>query len=173
MRHLTGGVSVITAGRGGTLGHDGDLGVVAVDRSADADRQHQPGGLVLAADPALRLLRCQYPYFRSDRIAERFAGKDGLKGAERFAGAEWTTRASGVPLLVGALAAIDCGVEESSSAIRMRLIGGCWMFRSRRAAPRWPIGRAATCRSTRTRCARLAEVSCRHGRPARDFRRPG
>ena len=25
-------------------------------------------------------------------IAERFAGKDGLKGAERFAGAEWTAR---------------------------------------------------------------------------------
>jgi flavin reductase (DIM6/NTAB) family NADH-FMN oxidoreductase RutF len=45
-------------------------------------------------------------------IAERFAGKDGLKGAERFAGAEWTVRASGVPLLVGALAAIDCEVEE-------------------------------------------------------------
>jgi flavin reductase (DIM6/NTAB) family NADH-FMN oxidoreductase RutF len=35
-----------------------------------------------------------------------------LKGAERFAGAEWTTRASGVPLLVGALAAIDCEVDE-------------------------------------------------------------
>jgi flavin reductase (DIM6/NTAB) family NADH-FMN oxidoreductase RutF len=30
-------------------------------------------------------------------IAERFTGKDGLKGAERFAGAEWTTLASGVP----------------------------------------------------------------------------
>jgi flavin reductase (DIM6/NTAB) family NADH-FMN oxidoreductase RutF len=45
-------------------------------------------------------------------IAERFSGKDGLKGAERFAGAEWTTRASGVPLLSGALAAIDCEVEE-------------------------------------------------------------
>jgi flavin reductase (DIM6/NTAB) family NADH-FMN oxidoreductase RutF len=45
-------------------------------------------------------------------IAERFTGKGGLKGADRFAGAEWTTRASGVPLLVGALAAIDCEVEE-------------------------------------------------------------
>ena len=45
-------------------------------------------------------------------VAERFAGKDGLKGAERFAGAEWRTRASGVPLLVGALAAIECEVEE-------------------------------------------------------------
>jgi flavin reductase (DIM6/NTAB) family NADH-FMN oxidoreductase RutF len=45
-------------------------------------------------------------------IADRFTGKDGLKGAERFAGAEWTARASGVPLLVGALAAIDCEIEE-------------------------------------------------------------
>jgi flavin reductase (DIM6/NTAB) family NADH-FMN oxidoreductase RutF len=45
-------------------------------------------------------------------IAERFAGKDGLKGAARFAGADWFTRASGAPLLSGALAAIDCEVEE-------------------------------------------------------------
>ena len=45
-------------------------------------------------------------------IAERFAGKNGLKGADRFIGAEWITRASGVPLLVGALAAIDCAVED-------------------------------------------------------------
>ena len=46
-------------------------------------------------------------------IAERFTGKGGLKGADRFTGAEWTTRASGVPLLVGALAAVDCEVEET------------------------------------------------------------
>jgi flavin reductase (DIM6/NTAB) family NADH-FMN oxidoreductase RutF len=45
-------------------------------------------------------------------VAERFSGKDGLKGADRFRGAEWTTRALGVPLLVGALAAIECEVEE-------------------------------------------------------------
>ena len=29
--------------RQGYFGNDGDLGVVAVGRSADADRQHQPG----------------------------------------------------------------------------------------------------------------------------------
>ena len=45
-------------------------------------------------------------------VAERFTGKDGVKGAARFAGADWFTRASGVPLLTGALAAIDCEVEE-------------------------------------------------------------
>ena len=45
-------------------------------------------------------------------IAERFSGKEGSRAPERFAGAEWTTRASGVPLLSGALAALDCQVEE-------------------------------------------------------------
>jgi flavin reductase (DIM6/NTAB) family NADH-FMN oxidoreductase RutF len=30
----------------------------------------------------------------------------------RFDGAQWFTRASGVPLLTGALAAIDCEVED-------------------------------------------------------------
>lgn len=35
-----------------------------------------------------------------------------MKGAARFAAAEWTTRASGVPLLLGALAALDCAIEE-------------------------------------------------------------
>jgi flavin reductase (DIM6/NTAB) family NADH-FMN oxidoreductase RutF len=45
-------------------------------------------------------------------IADRFTGKGGLKGADRFAGARWMTRASGVPLLVDALAAIDCEVED-------------------------------------------------------------
>jgi len=45
-------------------------------------------------------------------IAERFSGKGGLKGADRFAGAQWTGSVSGVPLLVGALSAIDCEVED-------------------------------------------------------------
>jgi flavin reductase (DIM6/NTAB) family NADH-FMN oxidoreductase RutF len=35
-----------------------------------------------------------------------------LKGADRFAGSQWVTSVSGVPLLVGALSAVDCEVEE-------------------------------------------------------------
>jgi flavin reductase (DIM6/NTAB) family NADH-FMN oxidoreductase RutF len=113
MRQLTGGVSVITAGRAkdisgmtvtsvSSLSVDPPALIVSVNRSA-------------SSWPLLK----RYGFFgvnilTSDQIdiAERFAGKDGLKGAERFAGAEWVTRASGVPLLVGALAAIDCEVEE-------------------------------------------------------------
>ena len=113
MRHLTGGVSVITAGRGKditgmtvtsvtSLSVDPPTLLVSINRDASSFpliRRHGAFGVnILAADQL--------------DIAERFAGKGGLKGAERFAGADWRTRVSGVPLLAGALAAIDCEVED-------------------------------------------------------------
>lgn len=65
-------------------------------------------------------------------IAERFAGRDGRRGAARFEGADWTTLATGAPILVGALAAFDCTLEEAierhSHAI---LIGRVRAVRSR------------------------------------------
>ena len=42
----------------------------------------------------------------------RFAGRGGEKGAARYAGASWSTGRTGAPLLDGALAALDCEVEE-------------------------------------------------------------
>ena len=114
MRHLTGGVSVITAGGGkeitgmtvtsvSSLSVDPPTLIVSVNREASswpALKRHGFFGInILAADQL--------------DIAERFSGKGGLKGAERFAGAQWVTRRSGVPLLAGALAAIDCAVEET------------------------------------------------------------
>lgn len=45
-------------------------------------------------------------------IADRFAGKGGLKGPARYEGTEWTTLASGAPVLSEALSAIDCEVEH-------------------------------------------------------------
>jgi flavin reductase (DIM6/NTAB) family NADH-FMN oxidoreductase RutF len=113
MRRLTGGVSVITAGRGRditgmtvtsvtSLAVDPPTLVVSINRDASSfpliQRHGAFGVNILNADQA--------------DIAERFAGKGGLKGADRFAGADWATSVSGVPLLVGALAAIDCEVEE-------------------------------------------------------------
>src|SRR6266702_8040119 len=113
MRQLTGGVSVITAGRGrdisgmtvtsvSSLSVEPPALIVSINRGASSwpllKRYGVFGVNILASDQI--------------DIAERFTGKDGLKGAERFTGAEWTTRASGAPLLVGALAAIDCEIEE-------------------------------------------------------------
>ena len=113
MRQLTGGVSVITAGRGrdvsgmtvtsvSSLSVDPPALIVSINREASSwplvKRYGFFGVNILTSDQI--------------DIAERFTGKGGLKGADRFAGARWTTRASGVPLLVGALAAIDCEVED-------------------------------------------------------------
>jgi len=113
MRHLTGGVSVITVGRGRDIS---GMTVTSVS-SLSVD----PPSLIVGinrSSSSWSLLK-SYGFFgvnilTSDQldIAERFTGRDGSKGAERFAGAEWTTRASGVPLLVGALAAIECEVED-------------------------------------------------------------
>ena len=80
----------------------GGVGVVRVNRASSTfpllQRYGHFGVNILNADQL--------------EIAERFAGKVGLTGAERFAGAQWIVRSPGAPLLVGALAAIDCEVED-------------------------------------------------------------
>jgi flavin reductase (DIM6/NTAB) family NADH-FMN oxidoreductase RutF len=113
MRHLAGGVSVITVGRGrditgmtvtsvSSLSVDPPTLIVSINRDSSSwpllKRHGFFGVNILTADQI--------------DVAERFTGKGGLKGAARFAGAQWITRASGVPLLVGALSAIDCEVED-------------------------------------------------------------
>ncbi|MBJ7406600.1 MAG: flavin reductase family protein [Bradyrhizobium sp.] len=113
MRHLTGGVSVITAGRGKditgmtvtsvtSLSVEPPTLLVSINRDASSfpliRRNGAFGVNILNADQL--------------DVAERFAGKGGLKGADRFAGSQWVTATSGVPLLVGALSAFDCEVEE-------------------------------------------------------------
>lgn len=113
MRRLVGGVSVITAGVGNdisgmtvtsvsSLSVDPPSLIVSVNRASSSWpllKQHRYFGVnILNADQA--------------DIAERFTGKDGLKGAERFAGAAWIERASGARLLAAALAAIECEAED-------------------------------------------------------------
>jgi flavin reductase (DIM6/NTAB) family NADH-FMN oxidoreductase RutF len=113
MRHLAGGVSVITVGCGkditgmtvtsvSSLSVDPPTLIVSINRESSSwpllKRHGFFGVNILTADQL--------------DIAERFSGKDGLKGAGRFIGAQWTTGVSGAPLLVGALSAIDCEAED-------------------------------------------------------------
>jgi flavin reductase (DIM6/NTAB) family NADH-FMN oxidoreductase RutF len=113
MRHMAGGVCVITAGQGRertgatvtsatALSVDPPTMIVAINRTSSSYPVIRAHGHfcvnILASD--------QQP------IADRFAGKGGLKGPERYEGAEWTTLESGAPVLRDALAAIDCEVEE-------------------------------------------------------------
>ncbi|MBB4261578.1 flavin reductase family protein [Bradyrhizobium sp. CIR3A] len=113
MRHLTGGVSVITAGLGRDItgmtvtsvtsfSVDPPTLIVSVNRDASSFpliKRHGAFGVnILTADQL--------------DVAERFAGKGGLKGADRFSGSNWSAGITGPPLLVGALGALDCEVEE-------------------------------------------------------------
>jgi flavin reductase (DIM6/NTAB) family NADH-FMN oxidoreductase RutF len=113
-RALAGGVCVITAGDGGrrtgltatsvtSLSADPPSVLFCVNREASAAavivEEGRFGLNILAAH--------QSP------VADRFAGKGGCKGALRYEGAQWRTLTTGVSLLVGAPAALDCVVTEA------------------------------------------------------------
>ncbi len=113
MRSLAGGVSVITVGRGNdlsgmtvtsvsSLSVEPATLIVSINRQASSWPLLQKHGVF-----GVNILSSDHM-----DVAERFSGIGGLKGAERFAGAEWISLASGVPLLAGALAAFDCEVEH-------------------------------------------------------------
>ncbi|WP_313530420.1 flavin reductase family protein [Shinella sp.] len=114
LRTLGGGVSIITAG-------EGEARTGATVTSATA----------LSVEPARMLVSLnrtsstwpvveRYGHFginivgaEHESLANQFAGRGGLRGPDRYRGGEWTTALSGAPLLVDAVAAIDCTVEEA------------------------------------------------------------
>lgn len=113
MRHLAGGVSVITAGADETrtgltvtsaisLSVDPPTMLICVNRNASAWPviQRERHYCVNILGP------------RHQHIADRFAGRGGVKGAERYEGAFWRQFATGAFGLEDALAVIDCAVEE-------------------------------------------------------------
>ena len=113
MRQVAGAVSVITAQHGAVragltatsltaLSAEPPTVLICVNRSASAWPVIEAAGHfainLLAAD--------QRP------IADRFAGRGGERGEARFAQARWTRLATGAPVLVSALATIDCVTDE-------------------------------------------------------------
>jgi flavin reductase (DIM6/NTAB) family NADH-FMN oxidoreductase RutF len=164
MRHLAGGVSVITAGRAeeitgmtvtsvSSLSVDPPTLIVSINRESSSwplVKRHGCFGVnILNADQI--------------DVAERFTGKGGLKGAERFAGAEWFTLMSGVPLLAGALAAVDCEVEDIVERHSHAIVIGRVLdlkLSSRTAALAYWQGQYVAIDQNED-AIRLAEVSCR------------
>lgn len=113
MRHLVVGVSVVTAG----LGRDRTGATVTTAHSLSIDPETMMVSINLASStwPAIR----RFGHYcvnvlgaDQQAVADRFAGREGVKGADRYAGAEWTTLETGAGVLVGALASIDCEVEH-------------------------------------------------------------
>jgi 3-hydroxy-9,10-secoandrosta-1,3,5(10)-triene-9,17-dione monooxygenase reductase component len=113
MRRLVGGVSVITAGTGEartgltvtsahSLSVDPPTMLVCVNRGA-------------STSPVIRREGCFCVNIldaRHQHVADRFTGRNGVKGVDRYDGARWRQFATGAFGLEDALAVIDCAVEE-------------------------------------------------------------
>ena len=113
MRRIVGGVSVITAGAGET--RTGLTVTSAHSLSIDPPTMLVCVSRVASAWPVIR----REGHFcvnvldaRHQHVADRFTGRDGVKGADRYEGARWRQFATGAFGLEDALAVIDCAVEE-------------------------------------------------------------
>ena len=113
MRHMAGGVSVITAGTGDE--RTGLTAITARSLSIEPPRMLICVSSTASTWPVIR----KYRHFavnilRADQqaVAERFAGRKGEKGVQRYLGADWVQLASGASGLADALAMVDCEVEE-------------------------------------------------------------
>lgn len=113
MRSLASGVSVVTVGRGDdisgmTVTSVSSLSVEPATLIVSVNRQSSSWPLIQKH----RVFGVNILGSDHREIAKRFSGIGGLKGADRFAGAEWTSLVTGVPLLAGAPAAFDCEVDD-------------------------------------------------------------
>ena len=114
MRHLAGAVSVITVGKGddrtgftatsvSSLSIDPPSILVSLNRNSSSWPTLQRHGHfavnVLAHD--------------QQHIADRFSGRGGIKGADRYLGGQWQELVTGTPALADALTVLDCELEEA------------------------------------------------------------
>ncbi|WP_162826961.1 flavin reductase family protein [Pseudolabrys taiwanensis] len=113
MRGLASGVCIVAAGYA-----EHRAGIVAT--SVSSFSLSPPTLLVCVAhrsslSPALRRF-CHFSVniLRASQadLADRFSGQTGTEGSKRFAAGDWITLVTGAPVLVDALASIDCDVDE-------------------------------------------------------------
>ncbi|MFZ4806196.1 MAG: flavin reductase family protein [Hyphomicrobiaceae bacterium] len=130
MRHVPAAVWLIAAGTTGArtgltatavcpLSDEPPAMLVCVNRSAGA---HDV--IVSAGVFSMNMLAAG-----QEQIGERFAGRFGQRGEERFAGLTWRTLVTGAPVFADALCALDCEVIEARplathSVIVGRVVGG-------------------------------------------------
>lgn len=117
MSLMAGAVTIVTAGRG-----DGARGLTATAVSSVSvapptllvcvNKAGEAGNAIAsAATFCVNILSHE-----NRAIADRFAGRDGLVGQQKFAGARWSEMESGSPALDDALVNIDCRVVDSVGA---------------------------------------------------------
>lgn len=114
MRNVAGAVSIITASHGGAragltatsltaLSAEPPAVLVCVNRGASAWPTIEQAGHF-----AINVLAANH-----QSIADRFAGRGGFKGEQRFGEGDWRRLVTGAPTLDGALAILDCETEEA------------------------------------------------------------
>lgn len=113
MRQLAGTVSVIAAGG------EGDRSGITV--TSVTSLSTEPPSLLVCVNQKTSLLPILKRYLSfsvnilaadQQRLADRFAGRNGEKGEERFIGSRWGTHVTGAPVLVDALVSLDCEIES-------------------------------------------------------------
>jgi flavin reductase (DIM6/NTAB) family NADH-FMN oxidoreductase RutF len=113
MRNHAGAVTIIAVGEPGertgltatavcSLSDDPARILICVNKSASAH------------DPIQSLRRFSVNILAADQagVANRFAGREGIEGEDRFDDPDWTTLSTGAPVLVNALTSLDCEVAE-------------------------------------------------------------
>jgi flavin reductase (DIM6/NTAB) family NADH-FMN oxidoreductase RutF len=114
MRHLAGAVSIVTVGTGerrtgftatsvSSLSVDPPTILISLNRNSSSWSALREAGSfavnILASDQV--------------EVADRFAGRGGIRGSDRYVGWQWSRLGSGTLGLSGALAVIDCDLEEA------------------------------------------------------------
>lgn len=114
MQELASGVTIVTTGQG-----DERRGLTA---TAVCSVSAEPPTLLVclnhASDGHAAILRngmfcVNFTAPEHEALAACFAGRTGLRGAERFEHGDWLTLATGSPVLADAPAALDCEVLSS------------------------------------------------------------
>lgn len=113
LRHLPGGVSIITAGEGDDV--SGATVTSATALSVDPPRMLVSLNRTSSTFPVVQRYQhfsVNIPTADQKFLADQFAGIGGLKGKARYEGGTWRVAESGALTLDGAVAVIDCELEE-------------------------------------------------------------
>jgi flavin reductase (DIM6/NTAB) family NADH-FMN oxidoreductase RutF len=135
MRELAGTVTVVTAGKG--IDRRGLTATAVCSLSAEPPSLIACVHRLTGAHDAISRYRSFCVNVIGPEhvsLADRFAGRDGTTGIDRFAAGRWTVLETGAPVLEDAVAAFDCdlldGMERETHSV---FVGG---VRAVRVAPR-------------------------------------
>ncbi len=127
MRQMAGGVSIVTVGAGDDVAGFTATSVVSVSAEPPAllfsiNRETQSYGVLQRR----RIFAVNILAASQQAVAEAFSGRSGERGTAKFAHGTWSTMTTGAPTLAGAIATLDCDVDEiierASNAIVIGLV---------------------------------------------------